>query len=75
MFATMEPGLRKHLLARFPGVGFTSTLQINEVSHFANPNQFAVDAWRHYLRRRDRAAWLREMMSGRVVQELPRDGP
>lgn len=75
LFATMDPVLRNRLLAKFPGKGFVNTLQINEINHLVDPNQFAVDAWRHYLRRRDRAAWLREMISGRVVEALPREAP
>jgi len=71
----MEPGLRERLLAKFPGGGFTSTLQINDVNHIADPNQFGVDAWRHYLGRRDRAAWLREIIAGNVVPEFPKEGP
>lgn len=75
LFATMDPGLRERVLAKFPGTGFTSTLQINDVAHIADPNQFGVDAWRHYLRRPDRAAWLREVIAGNVVPEFPKEGP
>ncbi|MDP2075075.1 DUF6639 family protein [Hydrogenophaga sp.] len=75
MFATMEPGLRGRLLARFSGTGFSSTLQINTLNHLANPSQFGVDAWRDYLRRPAREAWLRDVIAGRVVQEWPDDGP
>lgn len=75
LFATLEPALRERLLAHFPGTGFTNTLQINDINHIAQPSQFGVDAWRHYLRRRDRDAWLREVVSGRIVQDLFGDGP
>lgn len=75
LFATMEPRLRERLLAKFSGTGFGSTLEINDMNHFANPNQFGVDAWRDYLRRRDRDAWLREVIAGRVVETWPTDGP
>ena len=75
MFATMEPGMRGRLLARFSGKGFSSTLQINTINHLANPSQFGVDAWRDYLRRPAREAWLRDVIAGRVVQEWPTDGP
>ena len=75
LFATMEPRLRARLLARFSGTGFSSTLEINDMNHFANPNQFGVDAWRDYLRRQDRDAWLREVIAGRVVETWPTDGP
>jgi hypothetical protein len=75
MFATMEPVLRGRLLARFSGTGFSSTLQINALNHLANPSQFGVDAWRDYLRRPAKEAWLRDVIAGRVVQEWPDDGP
>lgn len=75
LFATLAPELRERLLARFPGKGFSSTLQINDINHIAQPNQFAVDAWRHYLRRPDRDAWLRQVIAGQVVQDLFGDGP
>ena len=75
MFATLEPELRDRMLARFPGRGFGSTLQINAINHLANPSQFGVDAWRDYLRRPAREAWLRDIIAGHVVQEWPTDGP
>jgi hypothetical protein len=75
MFATLDPSLRERLLARFPGKGFSSTLQINDISHLVDPNQFGADAWRHYLRRTDRATWLRDVIAGHIVQELPSEGP
>jgi hypothetical protein len=75
MFATLDPPLRERILAKFPGAGFTSTVQINEITHLVNPNQFGADSWRHYLRRRDRSNWLREIIAGHIVEELPSEGP
>lgn len=75
MFATLQPALRERVLARFPGRGFANTLQINDVNHIVDPNQYAVDAWRHYLRKPDPAAWLQAVLNGEVVQEWPREGP
>ena len=75
MFGTMAPGLRERVLAKFPGPGFTSTLQISDIAHLADPNRFGADAWRHYLRRRDREAWLRSVVSGEVVEVLPGEAP
>lgn len=37
MFATMEPKLRKCLLAKFPGKGFSNTLQINDLVAHGQP--------------------------------------
>ena len=75
LFATLEPGLRDQMLAQFPGSGFRTTLQISDVNHLVNPSQFGADAWRHYLTRRDREAWLREVIAGGVVPEPPGDAP
>lgn len=75
MFATMAPSLRQSLLAKFTGSGFSSTLQINDINHLVDPNQFGVDAWRHYLSRHDREVWLRDVIAGNVVPEWPVDGP
>lgn len=75
LFATMEPHLRERLLANFKGTGFRSTLEINDINHLIDPSEFGVSAWRHYLKRPDKAAWLREVVAGRVVQEWPVDGP
>lgn len=75
MFATMAPDLRRRILADFPGQGLANTLQIHPFVYLADPLQFGVDAWRHYLRRPDGAAWLRDLVAGRIVQDLPTDGP
>lgn len=75
MFATMAPPLRTRVLARYPGRGFDSPLQINSLVYIGDPLQFAADAWRHYLARHDGPAWLRAVVAGEVVQDLPIDGP
>lgn len=75
MFATMDAALRARVLAQFPGTGFRSLAQINDLTHIVEPNQFGVDSWRHCLRRHDRESWLRRIVAGEVVQELPGDGP
>lgn len=75
MFATMDPGLRSDVLARIAGRGFDNPQQINTLVYLSDPLQFAADAWRHYLKRRDKAAWLRDVIAGRVVQPFPTEGP
>lgn len=75
MFATMETDLRRRILAAFPGPGLANALQIHPLVYLQDPLQFAADAWRHYLRRRDGAAWLRDLVAGRIVQDLPAEGP
>jgi hypothetical protein len=75
MFATAEAGTRQRILGRFPGRGLANSLQINLFGYLVDPLQFAADAWRHYLRQPDRAAWLRGIVAGRVVEEWPSEGP
>jgi hypothetical protein len=75
LFATMDDSLRESLLSKFESRGFGSTLEINDVSHLVNPNQFGVNAWRHYQKRRDKDAWLREMIDGRIVDDLKGEAP
>jgi hypothetical protein len=73
MFATLDPALRSALLARFPGAGFGSTAQINDINHIVNPNQFGVDAWRHYQRVKHREPWLRKVIAGDAVPDIAED--
>lgn len=73
MFATLDPVVRSAVLAKFPSTGFGSAGQITDISHIANPNQFGVDAWRHYLRMRDRETWLRSVLAGDVVPDIAED--
>lgn len=75
MFATMEPRLRQQILAHYPGRGLTNSLQIHLFMYLVDPLKFAADAWRHYLRQPDPAAWLRDIVAGRVVEEWPADAP
>ncbi len=75
MFATMDPGQRERILARFPGRGLANSLQIHLLVYLVEPLKFGADSWRHYLRQADRAAWLREVAAGHVVEQWPSDGP
>lgn len=75
MFATMDPGLRQRILGQFPGRGLANSLQIHLLVYLVDPLLFAAEAWRHYLRRPDHAAWLRDLVAGRVVEEWPSDAP
>ena len=73
-FATMDKQLRSALLAKFPGSGFRTAGQISDISHMVNPNQFGVDAWRHYMRFKDGGQWLRKIVAGEVIPD-PADDP
>lgn len=73
LFATMDPATRTQLLDRFPGAGFGSAAEISDIAHIVNPNQFGVDAWRHFLKVKDREAWIKRVVSGEVVLEIADD--
>jgi hypothetical protein len=75
MFATMDPGMRQRILGHFPGRGLANSLQIQLFVYLVDPLKFAADAWRHYLRQPDQAAWLRDLAAGRVIEEWPSEGP
>jgi len=75
LLGTLAPATRRRVLARFEGRGFESVLQINDLVHAVDPQQFGVDAWRHYLRRADRAGWLRDVVAGGIVPILPSEAP
>lgn len=75
MFATMEPRMRQRILNLFPGRGLANSLQIQLFVYLVDPLKFAAEAWRHYLRQPDQAAWLRDIVAGRVVEEWPSDAP
>ncbi len=69
MFATMAPALRERVLARFDESGFTHDQQINSMVYAFDPEQFGVDAWRHYTGLRDRSAFLRRVLEGKALRE------
>jgi hypothetical protein len=75
MFATMEPRMRQQILGHFPGRGLANSAQIQLLVYLVDPLQFAAESWRHYLRQPDHAAWLRDIVAGRVVDEWPGEGP
>lgn len=75
MFATMQPALRARILARYPGHGFDQAQQINSLVYAVDPLRFAVEVWRHAQRQADRVGWLRSVIDGAVVIDLPTDGP
>jgi hypothetical protein len=76
MFATMDSGLRNQIASRFPGTGLKNAQEINTFGYLVDPPQFAVDSWRHYLRKKEKTKWIRSLASGEILQEDPsNDGP
>lgn len=73
MFATMDPALRSAILEQFPGPGFGTSFQINDLNHVVDPNRFGTDAWKHYLRTGEHKRSLRQVIAGEVVIEVAPD--
>lgn len=71
MFATMDPALRQAALAAMPGTGFDHDAQINDLGYALDPMRFGVESYRHWLRQPDGDAFLRSIVRGSIVPELP----
>lgn len=71
MFASLPGPLRDEVLRRLPGCGFTDTAQINDLVYGFDPMRFGADAWRHWSSQRDGVDYLRRLLDGQVVDELP----
>ena len=67
MFATMDPGLREHVLAVHPDPPWTDDAPPDEADVAAEPLRFGARAWRHWLRQPDPAVTLRAVLEGRLL--------
>lgn len=70
MLATASPALRERILAQRPGNGFDREHQINELIYALDPQWFAVESYRHWLRQPDPAAFLRRVLDGAAIPGL-----
>ncbi len=68
--ATMPPGLRNLILTNFPGEGFQTSMQINSIIYMFSPEKFAVEAYRHYVRAENGAAFFRRLLTGEIQLDL-----
>ena len=68
MFATMDPSLRAHALAQFPGEGYDKEAEINSTIYMLDPMRFGTQAYRHYLKPGNGREFLRAVVAGRVVK-------
>jgi hypothetical protein len=73
LFETMDPRLRQTVLKKFPGNGFASAAEISELAHTVNPNQFGINAWKHFRRKQSRHAWIREVVAGEAIAAVVAD--
>jgi hypothetical protein len=69
MFATMDPVLLERILLAVPGTGFDTVGQITPLSLAFDPEGFAADAYRHYLKPGNGDAFLRSVVEGRALTE------
>jgi hypothetical protein len=60
--STMPSVLREKILADLPGDGFTATEQINLTLFILSPELFAVQAYRHFQRPENGAAFLQRLL-------------
>jgi hypothetical protein len=71
MLATLDPATRKAALAALPGSGFAHDAEINDYQYAFDPMRFGVEACRQWLRQPDGAGFLRSLIRGSIVPEIP----
>ena len=69
MFATMDPVLRERILLAVPGTGFETVGHITPLSLAFDPEGFAADAYRHYLKPGNGKSFLRSVVEGRALAD------
>lgn len=69
MFAAMDPVLRERILRAVPGTGFETVGHITPLSLAFDPEGFAADAYRHYLKPGNGDAFLRSVVEGHALTE------
>jgi len=69
MFATMDPALRERILRAVPGTGFESAGHITPLALAFDPQGFAADAYRHYLKPGNGDAFVRSVVEGRALTD------
>lgn len=71
MFATLDESTRRAALAALPGAGFSHDAEINDFRYAFDPMLFGVESYRHWLRQPDGVAFLRSVIRGSIVPEMP----
>ena len=69
--ATMAPELRSRVLAMPAAYVFDYPTQMNTAVYLSDPERFGVGAYRHFDRPGNGAAFLREVLAGRVLSFQP----
>jgi hypothetical protein len=69
MFATMVPGQRDHILARFPGDDWDTERGFNLTLYMLAPHFLGAQAYRHFMRLENRQAFLERVLSGNTLMD------
>ena len=69
MFSTMPPQLRAKALNSLPGKGFSNIERVSSFVYLFDPMQFGANAYRHFVGLESPAAFLSDVLSGRVMSE------
>jgi hypothetical protein len=69
LFATLPPPERERLLAAFPGAGFGSAREMSAIYYGLSPNGFGAQAYRHFLKPGNGAPFVRQILSGQVLND------
>lgn len=71
MLATMPAPLRERVLAALPGTGFDALSQINAMVYAIDPEKFGVEAYRHWRSLDEPWAFLRQVVGGQAILDVP----
>ena len=69
MFSAMPPALRTQALRAMPDRGFTDADRITSVVYLFDPMRFGVRAYRHFIALPDGAAFLKDVLAGKVLAD------
>jgi hypothetical protein len=69
MYATMTADVRERVLALFPGSGFQSEREIGLTRYLLGPQRFGANAYRHFMRAGNGAAFIERVLSGRALAD------
>lgn len=67
--ATLDPALREQVMAKCPGDGFETDLQMNATIYLYDPMRFGVEAYRHFIRKGERMDYFQKILEGRVLAD------
>jgi hypothetical protein len=69
-FAVLSQTTRERILDRHPGTGFETTAAINSTVFLMDPNYFAAQAWRHFVKPENGVAFIRRLLAGELLLDF-----